>query len=72
MKVALIVLAVWAALELYHEKNNKYKYYATNLMKIIVGLEEQIALQHKIIFSLRKAGILEDVNSQDNQDENIH
>jgi len=54
------------------EKNNKYKYYATNLMKIIIGLEEQIALQHKIIFSLRKAGILEDVNSQDNQDENIH
>ena len=53
-------------------KNNKYKYYATNLMKIIIGLEEQIALQHKIIFNLRKAGILEDINSQDNQDENIH
>ena len=53
-------------------EKNKWKFYAANLMKIIMGLEEQIAQQHKIIFSLRKAGILEDVNSQDNQDENIH
>jgi len=25
MKIALLALAVWATLELYHEKNNKYK-----------------------------------------------
>ena len=54
------------------EKNNKWKYYAANLMKIVLGLEEQIALQHKIIFNLRKTGILEDVNSQNNKNENKH
>tara|TARA_Y100001951_G_C11050201_1_gene135127 strand:+ start:241 stop:408 length:168 start_codon:yes stop_codon:yes gene_type:complete len=54
------------------EKNNKWKYYAANLMKIVLGLEEQIALQHKIIFNLRKTGILEDVSSQNNKNENKH
>ena len=51
------------------EKDNKWKYYAANLMKIVSGLEEQIALQHKIIFNLRKTGILEDDPSQNNQSE---
>ena len=53
-------------------KENKWKYYSANLIKIVMGLEEQIALQHKIIFDLRKTGILEDVNSQDNKNENKH
>jgi len=48
-------------------EKNKWKFYTANLMKIIMGLEEQIAQQHKIIFNLRKVGILEDENSQDNQ-----
>ena len=52
--------------------NNKWRYYSANLMKIIMGLEEQVALQHKIIFDLRKTGILEDGSSQNNKNENKH
>ena len=53
-------------------EKNKWKFYAANLMKIIMGLEEQIALQHKIIFNLKKTGILEDEISRNNQSENKH
>ncbi len=53
-------------------EKNKWKYYAANLMKIVLGLEEQIARQHTIIFNLRKTGILEDKTSQNNQSENKH
>ena len=53
-------------------EKNKWKYYAANLMKIIMSLEEHIALQHKIIFNLKKTGILEDEASQNNKNENKH
>ncbi len=53
-------------------EKNKWKFYTANLMKIIIGLEEQIAQQHKIIFNLKKTGILEDEASQNNKNENKH